>query len=212
MIDRMFGLGDAHAQRAAASQGDSGGGAPSALPASSVVRALRRAAAALSFNSSRSPSARRDRSAEPALTGSACPPRGGPASRFLFPVFAGSRSGAARALAGTFLLLSLGALAALPAQAQTLPAVPNLSVTAVADTTDKLNVSWDAYTGATVDRYIIRWKTGNQTYGTAREHQNLPSERTVQLDNLTSDTAYDVQVTAVVFGTGNVARSDVTGT
>ena len=47
--------------------------------------------------------------------------RGGPASRFLLPVSAAPRSGTGRALAGAFLLLCLGALDALPAQAQTTP-------------------------------------------------------------------------------------------
>ncbi|MDE0176287.1 MAG: fibronectin type III domain-containing protein [Defluviicoccus sp.] len=181
------------------------------------MRALRRVAAALLFISGRSQSARRDRSAEPALTGSACPPRGGPASRFRLPDLAGRRSGVGRALAGAF-LLSLGALAALPAQAQTTPAIPNLTVTAVASSPDKLDVDWDEPTGiGDIDRYIVRWKTGGQSYVNTRQIRvdsiGRNPDTTAQITGLTANTVYDVIVYAIDATTFEVsARSEVTGT
>ena len=79
------------------------------------MRALRRAAAALPVSSRRSHlSRRRVRASEPTLPGSRRPPRGGAASRSSFPAFPGLRSGAARALAGAFVPLALGVLAAPP--------------------------------------------------------------------------------------------------
>ena len=131
------------------------------------MRALRRAAAALPALSRRSHlSRRRVRASELAPSGSRLGLRGGAASRSSFRAFAGLRSGAARALAGAFVLLALGALAAPSAEAQqTYPAVPGFTVTPVSGSTDKLDVSWNTVTGAHL--YSVQWKTGNQTYGDA---------------------------------------------
>ena len=82
------------------------------------MRALRRTAAAQPALSRRSRSQRRGRSSELTPSGPARPPRGGSASRSSFRPFAGLRSGSARVLAGAFVLLALGALAAPQAEAQ----------------------------------------------------------------------------------------------
>ena len=83
------------------------------------MRALCRAAAALPAFSRRSRSRRRGRCSESSLSGSRRPSRGGAASRSSFRAVPGLRPGAARALAGAFVLLALGVLVAPPAEAQT---------------------------------------------------------------------------------------------
>jgi len=114
-------------------------------------------------------------------------------------------------------LLAFGALAALPAQAQTTPAVPNLTVTPTPGTDDKLDVSWGAVTNA--EAYRVRWKTGGQMYDndTRRLQFNVtPGTHPTsgQITGLNADTAYDVEVT--VFTSTPVlsvlARSEVRGT
>ena len=183
--------------------------------ASSVVSALHRMAAALSHASRRFPCALRIRSSEPALAGSVRPARGGHASRFVLPVFAGPGGGAGGTLAGAVLLLCIGAFAALPAQAQTLREIPNLRVSPVMGVTDKLDVSWDAPTGTTVAYYAVQWKSGAQQYDDTRVIQNFGANpaTTAQITGLTADTAHDVRVTAVGgFFSQPVARGEVAGT
>lgn len=135
------------------------------------MRSLCRAAAALPFMSCRSPRARRDRSSGPSLTGLHGPPRGGPASRFLLAVFAGSRSGTARALAGAFLLLCLGALAALPAQGQTTPSVTISAGTSPATEGEDVRVKVTLSSPAPTGMYI------NITVADATGGDFLPSSR-----------------------------------
>ena len=98
--------------------------------------------------------------------------------------------------------------------ASPLPAIPNLTVTAVTGSSDKLDVSWDAPASVTVHHYFIWWKSGDQTYSTTRRRGNLGpnAARTVQITGLSADTAYDVRVIAAHETTGDVARSEVTGT
>ena len=177
------------------------------LFAFSIVRALRRAAAGLFLASRRSPPARRDRPSEPASP----PPRGGPASRFFLPVPAGPRSGAARALAGTFLLLVAGLLAASPARAQTYPPVPNVVVAPVAGSSDKLDVSWGAVEGAT--NYIVFWRgPGVSTFFQVSASKTVYAPATsTQITGLEAETAYDVRVTAYT-GPSAIANTDVAGT
>ena len=95
------------------------------------------------------------------------------------------------------------------AQAQ----VAGLTVTAVDGTTDELDVSWDAVTGAT--SYRVRWKTGVQTYGTSRQVVFLvtgdASDTTNRITGLNADTTYSVQVTAIKSGQ-LVAQSEADGT
>ena len=89
------------------------------------MRALRRAAAALPVLSRRSRlSRRRVRCSEPTPSGSRRPPRGASALLSSFRAVPGLRSGSARALAGAFVLLALGVLAAPQAEAQTVDYVP----------------------------------------------------------------------------------------
>ena len=75
--------------------------------------------AALPIFSRRRRSRRRGRASEPTLSGPGRLSSGEPASRFSSRTLPGFRSGSARALAGAFLLLALGAVAAPPAQSQT---------------------------------------------------------------------------------------------
>ena len=89
---------------------------------------------------------------ERAPSGSRLGLRGGAASRSSLRALIRLRSGATRVLAGAFVVLALGVLAAPLAQAQT---VSNLTVTAVSDSGDKLDVSWNAPAGA--NNYHIRW-------------------------------------------------------
>ena len=137
------------------------------------MRSLRRAAAALPFMSSRSPLARRDRSSGPSLTGSRRLPRSGPVSRFLLTVFAGPRSGTARALAGAFLLLSLGALAADPAQAQTTPSATISAGTSQAtegeDVRFKVTLSSPAPTGMYINITVADATGGGDFLPSSRE-------------------------------------------
>ena len=124
------------------------------------------------------------------------------------------------ALAGAFVLLALGALASSPAWAQaTPPAVPNLSVTPVAGSTDKLDVSWSAVNG--IHGYDIHWKTGSQSYVDTRRIQvdvgSGVHPTSTQITGLTASTAYSVRVTAVEVDTVNGteiirAQSETTAT
>ncbi len=95
-----------------------------------------------------------------------------------------------------------------------LPAVPNLVVTPVMGATDKLDVSWDAV--ADTLNYVVRWKTGGQTYVNTRQIQTNPRpgdpQTSAQITGLTADTAYDVQVTVVASDHSVSARSEVAGT
>ena len=117
-----------------------------------------------------------------------------------------------RALAGAFVLLALGVLAAPSAEAQTYPAVPGLSASPVAGSHDKLDVSWNAPTGVTFDIYYVRWKTGSQEYGAARQTTANPPATTAQITGLTASTEYDIQVSAIDLLTGTAARSETSAT
>jgi len=173
------------------------------------MRALRRAAAALPALSRRSRSRRRGRASELTLSDSRLGLRGWAASRCSFPAFAGLRSVSARALAGAFLLLALGVLAAPVAQAQT-PELTGFSVTAVAGSTDKLNVRWGTVAGAA--NYIVQWKTKSQSYHTDRAKQVGGGATGTQITGLTANTEYDVKVNALSSTNVTLARSEVTAT
>ena len=109
-------------------------------------------------------------------------------------------------------LLALGVLEAPLAEAQTLPAIPNMTVTPVAGHSDRLNVEWDAPSGVTVARYRIRWKSGNETYQDSRGDNTLPVFTIYVIGNLEADTLYDVEVFAEDSSGNRLARSEVTGT
>ena len=175
------------------------------------MRALRRAAAALPAASRRSHlSRRRVRGSEPTPSDSARPQRGGAASCSSFRVLAGLRSGSARALAGAFVLLALGVLAAPQAEAQT-PTLTGLTVTPVAGTTDKLDVSWNEVSSAL--EYDIQWKTGSQEYSDSRRRTIFQREaKKDQISGLTVGTTYTVRVIAYNASYAVIARSETTAT
>ena len=180
------------------------------------LRALRRAAAALPAVSRRFRSRHRVRCSEPSLSGSRRPSRGGAASRSSFRASAGLRAGAARALAGAFVLLALGVLAAPQAEAQT-PALTGLTASPVAGSTDKLDVSWTAWTPKP-DLYNVQWKAPGQSYDNNRRKQvgatPLTNPTGTQITGLTADTEYDVRVTAVDSNLSPIirAQSETTAT
>ncbi|MYD92250.1 MAG: hypothetical protein F4Y02_00865 [Chloroflexi bacterium] len=89
-----------------------------------------------------------------------------------------------------------------------LPKVANLSVTAVSGRTDRLAVSWNAYTGA--ERYLIRWKT----LGGSFNSPTSITSTTYTIPSLSANTGYTVRVEAVDTDADpdeTVARSEVRG-
>ena len=121
--------------------------------------------------------------------------RGGAASRSSFRTVAGLRSGSMRVLAGAVVLLALGVLAAPMAEAQTTPAVSGLSVTADPRSITTLDVKWNTVTGA--DRYVVYWKSGDQTYSDFTRLNTVSAPATTnQITGLTANTQYGVRVSA----------------
>ena len=115
-------------------------------------------------------------------------------------------SGILIALAGALFLV-----AQLPsAQAQTLPAVPNLAVAPVTDIPDSLDVSWSAPTGVTFNQFQIRWKTGNDPWTRLGTNVNLFT-RSYRITGLAANTLYVVEVTAMN-GASEVAKSEASAT
>ena len=82
----------------------------------------------------------------------------------------------------------------------TTPELTGLTVTPVAGSTDKLDVSWNAWTPRP-SSYVVRWKTGSQSYVNTRQIQISFSGGTLatsaQITGLTADTEYDIQVTVI---------------
>ena len=179
--------------------------APSVICASSVMRALRRAAAALPALSRRSRSQPRGRASEPTPSGSARPPRGGAASRSSFPAFAGLRSGSARALAGALVLLALGGLAAPLAEAQTSPP-PLTGLKAIPLVVDSnrydLEVRWDPWPGAR--KYTVKW---NEGWGFPNFLGGISGTSVVIKRGATPGRTYTVEVTANGDGGAALARA-----
>ena len=74
----------------------------------------------------------------------------------------------------------------------TLAAMGTVTVTAVADSSDSLDVSWPAVSGAT--GYAVEWKTGGGSYSAVtRSDATATSQR---ITGLAAETAYTVKVTA----------------
>ena len=92
--------------------------------------------------------------------------------------------------------------------------MPGLTVTPVADSYDKLDVSWNEVPGAT--NYRIQLKTGDQSYSLTdsdRIFNAFANDRSLQVFGLTAGTTYSVRVTARVLIGGTVlAQSETTAT
>ncbi len=112
------------------------------------------------------------------------------------------------------MLLALGVLAAPLAQAQT-PALTGLTVSAVSGSSDKLDVSWNAWTPKP-EFYRVNWKSSGQLYDSSRlvRVQNTPTENktSAQITGLTANTEYDVRVQAVSSSFATLAQSEATAT
>ncbi len=96
-----------------------------------------------------------------------------------------------------------------------MPAVPGLTVTPVAGSYNKLDVSWNTVSGTAV--YIVKWKTSDSSsYPTSNAKALYPSRdpnpTSHQITGLTAGTKYTVQVDARnTLGT-MLARSETTAT
>ena len=96
------------------------------------------------------------------------------------------------------------------AVAQT-PAVPGFTVTPVAGSTDKLDVSWNAV--SSTDVYSIRWKTGDQTYLFPTGSKTIAAPATgFQITGLTANTTYGVQIRAIDRPSTILAESETSAT
>ena len=161
----------------------------------------------------------RQRSARRLRRPSPCPQKRGIAMTTLFSLRFILRPGTTlfpalpAALAGAFVVLALGVLAAPVDEAQT--ALPGLTASPVSGSTDKLDVSWNAWTPKP-DHYLVRWKTGSQSYDNTRKKQvnSTPSTNptSTQITDLTANTAYDVEVRAISGLGTTLARSETSAT
>ena len=90
----------------------------------------------------------------------------------------------------------------------TLAAMRTVTVAAVADSSDSLDVSWPAVDGAT--GYRVEWKAGDDAYtGVTRSDATATSER---ITGLEAETAYTVRVTALhIIGDGASDGDSVEG-
>ena len=100
-------------------------------------------------------------------------------------------------------------------EARSPPALTGLTVTPVAGSTDKLDVSWNAWTPKP-EIYQVRWKTSGQSYVSTRQItvQNTPTQNKTgtQITGLTANTEYDIRVTALSNTFATLARSETTAT
>ena len=117
------------------------------------------------------------------------------------------RSGSVRVLIGAFALLVLGALAALPAQGQVLPALADLTVEPASGSATQLKVSWTKYTGAA--EYRLRWRAGSGAWNSLPQYVNRDS---TIIAGLAANTTYTVEVTAVDADRADLAQATASGT
>ncbi len=90
------------------------------------------------------------------------------------------------------------------ASGTTLAAMGAVTVSAVADSSDSLDVSWPAVSGAV--GYVVEWKTGSSSYtAVTRSDATATSER---ITGLVAETAYTVKVTARHTIAGLEAKGD----
>ena len=82
-------------------------------------------------------------------------------------------------------------------EAVTAPTLAQVEGVSVAGAVEGVDVSWDAVTGA--DGYVVQWKSGTETFGTARQ-ATVSSGTTHTIGGLTQGTEYTVRVAATKSG------------
>ena len=99
-------------------------------------------------------------------------------------------------LDGTF---ASGVVTATFKTSPTAPAPPtSVGITGLGD--GELTVEWDAPTddgGSAITGYKVQWKSGTQSFGSAREHTAVASATSYTIPSLTNGTEYTVRVLAV---------------
>ena len=81
-----------------------------------------------------------------------------------------------------------------------------ISVSAVAGSSTELSASWTDINGET--GYLVQWKTGAQSYDTARSHTTAANATSYKITGLTASTPYTVKVTSRISIGGLAANGD----